>query len=289
LKFKSSKIVEKIEERGFEVILSALGSYGACDIDITLLNEVDVLLHFGHTELLKMDRVICIPYFIDYELSSAIRIEERNIALIATVQYAWRLDEVKRKLEEEGYKVELRRGNLAMPGQVLGCNYSVLKDSKADAVLFIGDGLFHPLGAAIYTGKKVYRFSPLTNEFEEVKHDDFMKKRMNLIAKALYSESRGAIIISCKPGQKRIKLAKKLKKKAKKAGKKVDLIVVDEITPVKLSSFPYGYYVNTACPRISYDDAELFPVPILTPAEFEIMIGTRSWDDYRMDELDRKA
>jgi 2-(3-amino-3-carboxypropyl)histidine synthase len=287
LKFKSHEIIKRVEDDGFQVILSGSGSYGACDIDTSLLNEVDILIHFGHTAILKIGRVIYTPYFIDFEIKiEDIKIEEKRIALIATAQYAWKLNEVKRILEDDGYDVELNRGKrVKFPGQVLGCNYSVLRNSSADAVLFIGDGLFHPVGASIYSKKKVYRYSPLSREFGEVTVEDFLRKRMNLLAKAMYSEKKGAIIVSSKPGQKRFKLAERLQREGRDAGKEVDLLMVDEITPSKLLNFPYGYYVNTACPRISYDDAELFSSPILTPQEFEIMTGKRDWNNYSMDEI----
>ena len=286
LKFRCSEIIDRLEKQGFQVILSGSASYGACDIDVSLLEEVDVLVHIGHSQLLNIDRIIYIPYFIEYSLNfDEIKIEEKKIALIATIQYAWKLKEVKRELEKRNYEVELRRGrNMAFPGQVLGCNYSALKNSNADAVLFIGDGLFHPVGAAIYTRKKVYRYSPLSKEFEEVRCEEFLRKRLNTIAGIMYSDRKGAIVVSSKPGQKRLKMAERLKKGAE-GSRSVDIIFTDEVTPSKLSNFPYGYFVNTACPRISYDDAELFSVPILTPQEFEIVIGKRDWDDYRMDEI----
>jgi len=289
LKFKSDEIAEKIEKAGFEVLLSGSSCYGACDIDTALLDEVDVLIHFAHTPVFELEKVIYAPYFVDFDVKRVAELEiaEKRIALITTAQYAWKLNEVKKVLEEKGYEVELKEGSsrIKMPGQVLGCNYTVLKNSKADAVLFIGDGLFHPVGAAIYTGKKVYRFSPLSNEYEEVKHESFLKRRMLLIAKAMDTKKKGAIIVSSKMGQKRLGIARKLKEYAVNAGKKLDIIVMDEISPAKLSNFPYGYYVNTACPRISYDDASLYPVPVLTPQEFEILVGLRKWDDYAMDEI----
>ncbi len=289
LKFKSDEIVEKIEDAGFEVILSGSSCYGACDIDLTLLDEVDVLVHFAHTPVFELEKVIYAPYFVDFDVKrvAELKIPERRIALIATAQYAWKLKEVKDLLEEKGYEIELKEGSsrIKMPGQVLGCNYTVLKNSEADAILFIGDGLFHPIGAAIYTGKKVYRFSPLSNEFEEVKHESFLRKRMLLIAKAMDTKKKGAIIVSSKMGQKRLGIARKLKENAANAGKKLDIIMIDEISPAKLSNFPYGYYVNTACPRISYDDANLYPAPLLTPQEFEILIGLRKWEDFAMDEI----
>ena len=288
LKYKCDEIARFLESHGFKVIISGSGCYGACDVDLDLLKEVDILLHFAHTPIFDFKDVIYVPYLIDYDLDEfrRLRIEERSIALIASAQYAWKLEEVKAILEERGYEVELKRGSrrVKLPGQVLGCNYTVLRDSKAEAVLFVGDGLFHPIGAKIYTGKKVYRFSPLDREFEEVEVEDFMKRRMLSVSKAMEAE-KGAILISKKIGQKRMKLAMKLKEEADRVGKRVDLIYLDEITPEKMSNFLYGYYVNTACPRISYDDFELFKVPILTPQEFEILVGVRSWDEYEMDEI----
>ncbi len=288
LKYKCDEIARFLESHGFKVIVSGSGCYGACDVDLDLLKEVDVLLHFAHTPIFDFKDVIYIPYLIDYDLDEfrRLKIEEHSIALIASAQYAWKLGEVKAILEERGYEVELKRGSgrVKLLGQVLGCNYTVLRNSKAEAVLFVGDGLFHPIGAKIYTGKKVYRFSPLDREFEEVEVKDFMRKRMLNVSKAMEAE-RGAILISKKIGQKRMKLAMRLKEEADRIGKRVDLIYLDDITPEKISNFLYGYYVNTACPRISYDDFELFKVPILTPQEFEILLGMRSWDEYEMDEI----
>jgi len=286
LKYKSTEIIDKIEKAGFRIFLSGSSSFGACDIDTFLLEEVDVLIHIGHTKLLKKNNIIYVPYFVDYSIPRDLNLKEKNLALISTVQYAWKLPEVKKYLEKIGYRIELKKGDRTkFPGQVLGCNYSPIKNSNADAILFIGDGLFHPLGAAIYSQKKVYRYNPLSREFEEVKPDKFTIKRNMILGKVMHSTKRGAILVSSKPGQKRIRLAESLKEKANEAGKKVDILMTDEITPYKLSNFPYGFYVNTACPRISYDDTDLFSVPIITPPEFETLLGLRKWEDYKMDEI----
>ena len=288
LKYKSEQIAEFFESKGYEVIISGSHCYGACDLDLDLLKEVDVLLHLAHTPIFELENVIYVPYYVDYDVEDFedVEIEEKKIALIASAQYAWKLQEVKKFLEEKGYEVELKRGSnrVKMPGQVLGCNYTVLRNSKAEAVLFVGDGLFHPIGAKIYSGKRVYRFCPLDKEFEEVKVEDFLKKRYLSISKALNAE-KGAIIVSRKIGQKRLNLALNLKRKAKDRGKDVEVIYLDDVSPQVLENFLYGYYVNTACPRISYDDIELYSVPILTPQEFEIMLGLRDWENYEVDEI----
>ena len=288
LKYKVFEIVDFIEEKGFEVSISGSSCYGACDLDLEILKDVDVLLHFAHTPIFNLKNVYYVPYTIDYDVDR-LEIDERKIALISTAQYVWKLPIVKRKLESLGYEVELRRGSdrVVFTGQVLGCNYTVLRNSKADAVLFIGDGLFHPLGAKLYTKKKVYRFSPLSWEFdviEDTKIDEFLKKRILRVYKAMDGD-RGAIVVCNKIGQKRRDLALDLKRKAREIGRRVDIIYLDEITPTKLENFPYDYYVNTACPRITYDDAELFKVPVISPQEFEILLGLRDWNDYEMDEI----
>jgi len=289
LKFYAAEIAEVFEKEGFEAIVSGKGSYGACDIDGELLNHCDCLLHFAHTPILKIDRVIYVPYQLDYPIEpfKEVEIPEKSIALIATAQYAWKLNEVRAVLEERGYEVELKTGKeLEHPGEVLGCNYTALHDVKADAVLFVGDGLFHPTGAAIYTGKKVYRFSPLSNEFEEVSVEKFMRRRFAAITKAMEGRKCG-IIVSTKPGQKREKLALELKRKGRERGLSCFVILTDEVSAEKLYNFRADFFVNTACPRISYDDAEAFQVPVLTPQEFQIVLGERSFEDYAMDEIFR--
>ncbi len=285
LKRRAAEIAEEIERKGYEVIISGESCFGACDIDLALLNEVDVLLHFAHTPILKMPRVIYVPYFVDYDTKIELNIPERKIALIATAQYCHKLGEVKDWLEKLGYEVELRKGSgrVVYSGQVLGCNYTALKGSKADAVLFIGDGVFHAIGAAIYTSKKVYAYNPLTRQLSAIDASEFLKKRYIAISKCVGCKRVG-IIVSSKPGQKRLQLGLKLKAHAEKAGISAHIVYINDITPEKLYNLPYEFYVNTACPRISYDDAARYEKPILTPPEFEFLVGLKS--EIEVDEID---
>ena len=61
--------------------------------------------------------------------------------------------------------------------------------------------------------------------------------------------------------------------------------MMDLVTPDQLLAFKVDAYVNTACPRITIDDAQRFHVPLLTPQEFEIVLGERNWDELVMDEI----
>lgn len=285
MKRKAIEIARLLEEKGYEVVISGETNFGACDVDLSILEVVDVLLHFAHTLILRDERIIYVPYFIDYNPKIDLEIEEKRIALIATAQYVHKLDEVAEWLRSKGYEVEIGspKGRVIYPGQVLGCNYSVLRDSKADAVVFIGDGLFHAIGAAIYTKKKVYAYYPLSGEIQEVDTKDFEKKRYFEVSKCVGKKSAG-ILVSSKPGQRRLKLAERLKRIGKENGMFCSIIYMNNIAAEQLYNLPFEFYVNTACPRIAYDDSFKFERPIITPQEFEFLLGLR--DSIAMDEIE---
>ncbi len=283
LKFYAVEIADFFRKKGFEVILSGKPSYGACDIDVDLLEEVDFLLHFAHTKMVEISKVVYIPYKIDYSIDIELlksKIVEKKVALIGTASYAWKFRDIKNEIEKAGFEVELKMGKgVDYPGQVLGCNYTCLVNSEADAVLFVGDGEFHALGASIFSKKKVYAYSPLSNELKIVDPTEFIKKRMMAISKAFDSKSFG-IIVSTKIGQKNLNLAKKLQKIAFQNGKRAEIIMLDEITPEIMENFRFDVYVNTACPRITFDDYERFHGKLISPHEFEIIMGLRDLSEF---------
>ncbi len=285
LKRMANEIAKELERRGYEVIVSGDSCFGACDIDERLLEIADTLLHFAHTPIIEDERIVYVPYQIDYDPRINIDIAAKRLALIATAQYCHRLAEVKEHLEVMGYEVELRTGSgrVRLPGQVLGCNYSVLRGSGADAVLFIGDGLFHALGAAMYTGKKVYAYDPRSGQLTEVDAEEFERRRYSILSACIGKRLVG-IIVSKKPGQRRLQLAMKLKRLAADLGITADIVYIDDVTDEKLVNLPYEFYVNTACPRLTYDDFERFTRPIISPAEFEVLLGIR--DEITIDEID---
>jgi 2-(3-amino-3-carboxypropyl)histidine synthase len=82
-----------------------------------------------------------------------------------------------------------------------------------------------------------------------------------------------------------MELAQRLKALAQNHGKRCFMIEMDLVTPEQLLAFQADAYVNTACPRITIDDAERFHVPVLTPQEFESALGERRIEDIEMDEI----
>ena len=98
-------------------------------------------------------------------------------------------------------------------------------------------------------------------------------------------KARGAktigIIVSTKSGQARMALAERLAALSPNAV----IVTMREVSPDELLNLGFASYVNTACPRLAYDDQVRFPVPVLSPQEFEILCGARTWDDYAIDEI----
>jgi len=291
LKRRAPGLAEEIEKKTMaSVIISGNPCFGACDIDTVLAGRVDVLFHFGHAGMGKHDNVVFIEARSNVDVIPAVRnaiplLKTGRIGLITTVQHVHKLDEVCTVLKEHGKECVIGRGDgrVAYPGHVLGCNFTAAR-IDCEELLYIGSGVFHPLGVAIATGKRVVAADPYLNQAVEVAPKKFQRKRGGYIAKAMNADVFG-IIVSTKSGQNRMELAMRLKTLAEKHGKKCLIIEMDLVTPEQLLAFQADAYVNTACPRITIDDAERFHVPVLTPQEFESAIGERGIENIEMDEI----
>ncbi|HRT17949.1 MAG TPA: diphthamide synthesis protein, partial [Methanothrix sp.] len=95
-----------------------------------------------------------------------------------------------------------------------------------------------------------------------------------------------AVLVSRKPGQKRMKLAERIKAMGVAAGKEMFLVYLEDIEPDRLLNLGAEAAVCTACPRVALDDAAKYRIAVLTPPEFEIMLGKRRWEDYKFDEIE---
>jgi 2-(3-amino-3-carboxypropyl)histidine synthase len=282
---------------GAEVYISADPCFGACDLDTKLIERTDILFHFGHASLNQgaVENKVCfIETHSNVDVLNAVKaalplLTENTVGLLTTVQHVRQLEKAKNELEKSGKKVIVAAGDkrTAYPGQILGCNFSAAhsKDAKnCDVFLYIGSGRFHPIGAAISSKKRVVCADPFTSEVFEVNNRQFLMKRSAVLGNASDAETFG-IIISTKTGQYRKKLAEALKEKAEAHGKKAYFLLMDLVTPDQMLSFKADAFINTACPRLSIDDSGRFPAPVLTPQEFEIIVGERSWEDWVMDEI----
>ncbi|WNY27456.1 hypothetical protein MsAm2_12530 [Methanolapillus ohkumae] len=289
------------EKTGAQVLISADPCFGACDLDVSLLSQVDLLFHFGHSQLEQTDlekKVFFIETRSKADVGPAVTaalplLPEKKIGILTTVQHVHQLDTVRRLLENAGKEVILSRGDnrIAYSGQVLGCNFSAARScenspdaKKCEAYLFIGSGRFHPIGIALSAQKKVVCADPFLSEAFELDFRKFLMQRSAVIGNSMEANLFG-IIVSTKNGQCRKKLAKRLKQKAEEHGKKAVILQMDLVTPDQMLNFSVDAFVNTACPRLAVDDSGRYPVPVLTPQEFEIVLGERCWEDLVLDEI----
>ncbi|HOB17720.1 MAG TPA: diphthamide biosynthesis enzyme Dph2 [Candidatus Methanoculleus thermohydrogenotrophicum] len=282
---QAPEVAAALRDAGFWVIISGDPCYGACDLALDTLAHADVLVHFGHAPLEERPDVIYEPVRIDFDVSVLSRalpvLESRRIGLVTTVQHVHLVSAMVAYLAEHGIEAVVAPGDrrTPLPGQVLGCNFAAARATGRDEILFVGTGVFHPTGIQLATRSRVVALDPFTGEARTVDASRLVRRRAAVMAKADGAGSFG-IIVSTKSGQQRMALARRLAALSDRAV----LVAMREVSPAGMLDLGFGAYVNTACPRLAYDDQIRFPVPVLTPPEFEILCGVRAWEDYAIDE-----
>lgn len=294
LKQAAPRLAKIVEKAGALPIVSADPCYGACDLATTDAENlgVDMTIHYGHSKMVKYERVPTVYV----EARATVNVNDvaqkalpllqkwRRIGLATTVQHVQTLDIVRELLTRAGKTVIIGdAGHLNYPGQVIGCNYSNAQSITKDveAFLFIGGGQFHALGVALSTSKPTIVADPYAGTALSIdkEAEKIVKQRWAIIEEARKATTF-AVLVGLKPGQKRLEEALEVKKKLEDKGKTAFLIAAEEITPETLMEFPtIDAYVNTACPRISFDDASRFKKPVLTVNEALVVIGALSWEE----------
>jgi 2-(3-amino-3-carboxypropyl)histidine synthase len=294
LKPEAPRLAKIIEKTGALPIVSADPCYGACDLATSEAESlaVDLIIHFGHAKLLKHEKVPTIyiearaTVTVDsaVEASLPLLTKYSKIGLATTVQHVQTLGVVREILVRTGKVVVIGdAGRMSYPGQVVGCDFSNVKSvaQEVDAFLFVGGGKFHALGVALATSKPTVVADPYDKTAYSVDGEaqKILKQRWASIEEAGHAKTFG-VLISLKPGQKHIDEAVKIKDAVEKMGKTACLFAIREILPEALMEFPtVDAYVNTACPRISLDDASKFRKPVLTVNEFMVVSGESSWEN----------
>jgi len=199
---------------------------------------------------------------------------EKTLGIFTTVQFLSQLEQLKLFMEEHGRIPLVGDSNYRAleSGQVLGCDITGPKsvEKESEAFVYLGSGMFHPIALALKTEKRIYIANPLTEEVSlmdagyrtnYLKRLDDMKKKFSMAKKI-------GILVSIKPGQMQLDLAKKAETKLKEKGRKVYLFYFDTLVPEELLNFSdIDAWVNTACPRIAIDDMERFEKPVLNVLE----------------------
>lgn len=201
-----------------------------------------------------------------------VRALPERIMLFTTVQFISNVDAWKKSLEQAGKKVKLIKPEHAKhEGQLLGCSIKRFK-ADFDAFLYVGDGLFHPKALMLKNDKPVFAFDPFSRKFLRIdeKEVERMRKRMTgALTKFIASKEIG-VLISTKPGQNRMKQAYELEKRY--PDKNFYLLLSNTVDFSELENYPFiECFVNTACPRIAYDDSEKVRKPILNIEDLDML------------------
>jgi len=294
LKPEAPRLAAVVEEAGALPIVSSDPCYGACDIAVSeaKILGADLIIHYGHTPM-TMNTDVPTVYV---EVRAKISIKEAvanalpyleswsKIGLVTTIQHVHQLDEAKNLLEASGKTVLVGdAGRVKYSGQVLGCDFSNAQSvsESVEAFLFVGGGRFHAMGVALATEKPTIIADP----YEKIAYpiQDQVRRvimqRWGNISEAKEAKSFG-ILISLKSGQIRLREAINIKKKLEHGGLTATLLALREVTPSALMQFPgIDAFVNTACPRLSLDDAPIFRKPLLSLNETLVMLGEMKWED----------
>lgn len=293
LKPEAPRLAKVIEKTGAVSIVSANPCYGACDLATEEAESLgaDLIIHYGHSKLVKHEPIPTIYVEARATVDVNVAVEKalpllakwNRVGLTTTVQHVQTIDSVREILVRAGKTVMTGdAGKLAYPGQVIGCDYSNAESVSKDveAFLFVGGGRFHALGVALSTLKPTVVADPYNSEAFSVddEAERIVRQRWKSIEEAQKAKTFG-VLVGLKPGQKNLAQALQIREKLEQKGKIVYLFAIEEVTPEALMEFPtIEAFVNTACPRLTVEDAKRFRSPMLSYAEALVVLGEMSWE-----------
>ncbi len=188
-----------------------------------------------------------------------------KIALFSSVQFSKSLKPVIKVLEENKIKVlSSKPVRTNEHFQLLGCDVfkgNLNLNEEPDAYLYVGDGTFHPSALLLIQKddtdyKPIIVFNPIQKKVSVIKLSDFsrmLKKYKASLMNFLTAKNIG-VLISIKPGQQQLKESLKLRKKLKE--KNIYFFADNNFDYSEFENFNFiDVWVNSACPRIGFDDA----------------------------------
>ena len=234
------------------MIVSGDPCYGACDLALDTLacGDADALVHFGHAPVDERENVIFEPWTVDFDISILEKalplLKEKTVGLVTTVQHAPLIPAMETYLFSHGHE----SGSQMVPdvprsGAGARVQFCSGKIDRGSEILFVGTGLFHPIGIALVTKARVIALDPLTGTAQEVSADALLRRRFAIMEKARGAQHIG-IIVSTKSGQQRRALAERLAALSPGAV----IVTMREVNPDELLNLGFDCYVNTACPGL---------------------------------------
>jgi 2-(3-amino-3-carboxypropyl)histidine synthase len=281
LKTKATFILEQLKE--YKPLLFIDPCYGACDLKEKEAKELGckVLVHFGHYPMGKPKlKTIFVPIgyklnitdinFIIEEISK--KYKHKKINLLTTAQYLNNIETIKKKLSKEGIIVEpMKKTKRVEKHMVLGCDCSTVVN-KESSFVFIGDGNFHARNISFKYNKEIFIINPITKETKVLEKDDrFLRQRYGVVG-SLKNAKRFGIVVSTKKGQNRHSSAKEIYDLLLKHNKAPFIFCCDEFRNDSVIGIDVDCFINTACPRITYDDYKNYCKPVITIEEAKLLL-----------------
>jgi 2-(3-amino-3-carboxypropyl)histidine synthase len=209
-------------------------------------------------------------YFVETKYDGLVKVPNNiieklphKVGLFFTVQFIDSLHLVKKQIEDSGRVVIIQKGkHTKYMGQIYGCNLE--KFENVDAFFYIGDGLFHPKALVMGNSAPVHIWNPVKVEYKIVTKELMQKElqRQKAGYVSFLSKKNIGVIVSTKNGQSYLKQALKLKEKYPE--KEFFYIAFDTINFDNLEDFNFvEVWVNTACPRIGWDDTKRVNKPMI--------------------------
>ncbi|MBI2583862.1 MAG: diphthamide biosynthesis enzyme Dph2 [Candidatus Aenigmarchaeota archaeon] len=274
LRWKSNDIVSALEKKGVEVVVSGGRCFGACDLPLkeAAACKAEAILHVGHRPFyVKAESPVPVFYYdwpMDFDIDDktvmkeAKKLKEDKIGIVTSVQYIEAAKQITKIMSKSGKNAEFG-------GYVLGCWSEAaenLRKKGYETIMFVGSGLFHPLGFDCKYVLDVEEGKIRDISQEQLK---WQKTKYARISKAREAKNFG-ILISSKSGQKELLArAEKIKARLEQRNKKAFIIVMDEIRAETLSEMRVDAFINTACPRIADDE---WKKPLVNADEMDLLL-----------------
>jgi len=169
----------------------------------------------------------------------------KKIFLAYTIQYKDLANNIKKQLAAA--KITISKTQ-----QVLGCS----KVNTKLPILLIGTGRFHALNLFLQSGKIFVLEGEKIVQIPPYEIDRLRNKRKIALMKFLKADSVG-ILVTTKSGQENLNLAIKLKQRLEKKGKQAFIFISNNIDITQFENFDIDSWVNTACPGLANDSADI--------------------------------
>lgn len=281
-------------KNNYKIVISGDYVWGFCDTDVNSLKDYDIIIHLAHE--VAGPSLINILRSLDVEVEhhdeiKLCKIRDGKYIMYVPVYYEiinevlnrcferlkdfLRMEDVElityslpfKKYAEEFckfFKIECTRTS------ILGCFLGFKLPRK---LLVISSGYFHALTPKLVDPEvKVYVLDIFRLRIENV--DQVFRKYLALKIDMFFKACKAktfAVLLCTKIGQKRLDLVDYVVKKLSILEREAYIVQVSNIHPDFVNNLPVDAIVNTACPRIGFDDLDRFTKPVINAYECEYL------------------